>query len=130
MAKKKLGAQLSMAWQAVRLPLALIASWLTFIVLVALAATSNSSQATNSFYLLAGFAALFSPLAYALVSNSSGVTKGPRSRSQQGYRWVVFLGLFVICFLYTLGGDTTVRLITAILLVIVAGLVLANRWTR
>ncbi len=129
MAKKKLRAQLSMAWQAVRLPLALIASWLTFIVLVALAATSNSSQATSSFYLLAGFAALFSPLAYALVSNS-GVTKGPRSRSQQGYRWVVFLGLFVICFLYTLGGDTAVRLITAILLVIVAGLVLANRWTR
>ncbi len=116
-----------MAWQAARLPLALIASWVTFAVLVALAANSQSSQA-SSLYLLAGFAALFSPLAYALAANAS--RNGPSNQPRRLFWWLFFLSVFVASFLYTLTGDSTARIISATILVIVIGLVLANRLGR
>jgi drug/metabolite transporter (DMT)-like permease len=123
----RLTSHLSTAWQAARLPLAIIGTWIAFALLVALGATSQSSG-LSSLYLLAAFAALLSPLAYAIVVNSPD--NGRTARSGRGHWLSLFLCIFLICFLFTLSGDSTSRTIAAILIVMVAGLALANRRTK
>ncbi len=124
MAKARVPGQFKELWQAARLPLILIATWVVFTVCVALAATNKSDRAT-SLLLLAGFAALLAPLAYALVVNSS--RNGPSTQLRRLFWGLLFSSVFLACFLYTLVGDSTARIFSAIMLVIVTGLVLANR---
>ncbi len=114
-------------WQAARLPLALIGTWVVFTVSVALAATSTSDRA-SSLLLLGGFAALLAPLAYALAANAT--RNGPSTQLRRRFWWLLFPSVFVVCFLYTLTGDSTARIISATMLVIITGLVLANRLGR
>lgn len=118
---------LSGLWQAAQLPLALIGSWVIFTVCVALAATSPLGSVT-SLLLLAGFAALLAPLAYALAVNAS--SNGPMTRKRRLFWWLFFSSVFLASFLYSLTGDITARIISAIMFVILTGLVLANRVGR
>lgn len=114
-------------WQAARLPLALIGTWVVFTLCVVLAATSRSDRA-SSLLLLIGFAALLAPLAYALAANTS--RNGPSNQPRRHFWLLLFLSVFVACFLYALIGDSTASIISATILVIVTGLVLANRLGR
>ncbi len=127
MAKARVPGQFVKLWQAAKLPLTLIGTWVVFTVCVALAATSRSDRA-SSLLLLVGFAALLAPLAYALAANAS--RNGPSTQLRRLLWWLLFSSVFVACFLYTLIGDSTARIISATMLVIVAGLVLANRLGR
>lgn len=127
MAKGRVPGQLVELWQAAKLPLTLIGTWVVFTLCVALATTSRSDRA-SSLLLLVGFAALLAPLAYALAVNVS--RNGPSNQPRRLFWWLLFLGVFVACFLYTLVGDSTGRLTSATILVIVIGLVLANRLGR
>ncbi len=125
MAKARVPGQFRELWQAARLPLALIGTWVVFTVCVALAATSRSDRA-SSLLLLVGFAALLAPLAYALAANAS--RNGPSTQLRRPFWCLLFPS--VACFLYTLIGNSTARIISATMLVIVTGLVLANRLGR
>ncbi len=127
MAKGRVPGQFVELWQAARLPLTLIGTWVVFTLCVALAATSRSDRA-SSLLLLGGFAALLAPLAYALAANAS--RNGPSNQPRRLFWWLLFFSVFVACFLYTLIGDSTARIISATILVIVTGLVLANRLGR
>lgn len=124
MAKERVPGHFLELWHASRLPLALIGTWVVFTVCVALAATSRSDRA-SSLLLLAGFAALLAPLAYALAVNA--YRNAAPTRLQSLFWWLMFSSVFVACFMFTLIGDSTTRIISAMMLVIVTGLVLANR---
>lgn len=125
--KDRVPGPLSELWQAARLPLALIGSWAISTLCVALAATSRSGSA-SSLLLLAGFAALLAPLAYALAVNAS--PNAPMTRKRRLFWWLFFSSVFVASFVYSLTGYSTARIILAIVFVIFTGLVLANRLGR